>query len=339
MHPAASMTTDSSMCSLVAHGRSLDPIGTAGGGFERHIFVEMPLPWSRNVLDSPGFPNDLVELPDRSKRDGRPARVLAIAPDPVYSVPGHTRVIHLQRPADPFSDFLVDEWVVPNESLDAFAKALNGTPQDLRDFDSYRQDRQGVRDFLICTQGSRDACCGKFGYELFRELRDQAEQFGDGNVRIWRVSHLGGHRFAPTAIELPDVRQWGHVTPEVAKAILSRTGEFKDVGQHYRGWAGLKTPWEQALEREVLEWEGWIAIQYPKSGRVVEVSEDERSARVSLSLDLPDGITKRYEAVVQVAETISAPESCRSDKETDFPCYRVSRIDVDVVGETSQATS
>ena len=55
----------------------------------------------------------------------------------------------------------------------------------------------GARDILVCTHGARDACCGKFGYGFYVEMRGLAAVRGDG-VRVWRTSHLGGHRFAPT---------------------------------------------------------------------------------------------------------------------------------------------
>ena len=83
------MLADSSMCSLIAHGDQSDPIGTASGRHDRHIFVETPLPWSRDVVQSASFPSSLIELQERSEEQGRPMRLLAIAPDDAYSVDGH----------------------------------------------------------------------------------------------------------------------------------------------------------------------------------------------------------------------------------------------------------
>jgi len=49
---------------------------------------------------------------------------------------------------------------------------------------------------FLCTNGRRDACCAEFGRALLGELgRDE---------RVWEISHLGGHRFAPTGLTLPD---------------------------------------------------------------------------------------------------------------------------------------
>lgn len=335
MSSAVPVMSESTMCSLVALDRRLDPIGTAAGRFGRHLFVEVALPWSRNVVQSSGFPPPLIELEKRAQEQGRPVRLLAIAPDGAYSIEGHTRIIYLRRPAEPFAEFLCDEWVVPDERLPLFAEALARSPEELDHFRTYQRERQGVRDVLVCTQGSRDACCGKFGYELYETLRARAGKPGDDSVRVWRVSHVGGHRFAPTVIELPELRQWGHVTPELMSAILDRTGDFGAVKRHYRGWAGLLSPWEQVLEREVLELEGWPCCSYPKSGRIIEFSADEKTARVELSLIMPEGVCKRYEADVEIYDTVTGPESCRDEGNTEFPCYRVRHIDVEVQCESA----
>ena len=62
--------------------------------------------------------------------------------------------------------------------------------------------------FLVCTHGSRDACCGSLGPRLAQALR------GAGHQQVWEVSHIGGHRFAPTLWHLPSWRVYGRVSLE-----------------------------------------------------------------------------------------------------------------------------
>lgn len=50
---------------------------------------------------------------------------------------------------------------------------------------------------LVCTNGKRDVCCAVKGAPLAREL---AGRFPE---RVWEATHLGGHRFATTALALP----------------------------------------------------------------------------------------------------------------------------------------
>lgn len=69
-------------------------------------------------------------------------------------------------------------------------------------------DVQGARvseKFLVCTHGSRDICCGSLGPRLAQALR------AAGHQEVWEVSHIGGHRFAPTLWHLPSWRFYGRL--------------------------------------------------------------------------------------------------------------------------------
>ncbi|HLT40264.1 MAG TPA: sucrase ferredoxin [Enhygromyxa sp.] len=57
--------------------------------------------------------------------------------------------------------------------------------------------------WLVCTHGTRDRCCAKWGMPVFEALR---QRVGD---RVWQTSHLSGHRFAPTFLALPGGLLWG----------------------------------------------------------------------------------------------------------------------------------
>ena len=57
--------------------------------------------------------------------------------------------------------------------------------------------------WLVCTHGTRDRCCAKWGMPVFEALRQRDPE------RVWQCSHLGGHRFAPTFLTLPDGLMWG----------------------------------------------------------------------------------------------------------------------------------
>jgi hypothetical protein len=63
--------------------------------------------------------------------------------------------------------------------------------------------------YFVCTNGQRDVCCSRFGLPVYTELR---ERLGD---RVWQVSHLGGHRFAPNVLVLPQGVLYGRVYPEL----------------------------------------------------------------------------------------------------------------------------
>src|SRR6185503_21046334 len=67
---------------------------------------------------------------------------------------------------------------------------------------------------LVCTHGRRDRCCALDGRALVRALVDA------GEPDVWECSHLGGHRFAPTALVLPTGYLYGRL--DVATAVHAR---------------------------------------------------------------------------------------------------------------------
>lgn len=61
---------------------------------------------------------------------------------------------------------------------------------------------------LVCTHGSRDRCCGTLGGAVYAKgAKSHPEIF-------WQTSHLGGHRFAPTLLTLPQGMMYGRVSLE-----------------------------------------------------------------------------------------------------------------------------
>ena len=59
--------------------------------------------------------------------------------------------------------------------------------------------------YFVCTHGTRDLCCSRWGLPTMRAL----SQFD--RERTWRSSHLGGHRYAPNVLVLPQGRLYGRV--------------------------------------------------------------------------------------------------------------------------------
>lgn len=68
---------------------------------------------------------------------------------------------------------------------------------------------------LVCTHGSRDRCCGTLGGAIYAKAHKQAPE------QVWQASHLGGHRFAPTLLALPQGMMYGRIEEEDIAALLS----------------------------------------------------------------------------------------------------------------------
>jgi hypothetical protein len=119
-----------------------------------------------------------------------------------------------------------------------------------------------VVDVLVCTHGRRDTCCGAMGTNLFSELA--GGRMTAPGVRLWRTSHTGGHRFAPTALVLPSATLWAWADPELLEQVARGSQSLDGLLPRYRGCATLGPPGHQALEGAVLEQVGWGLISVPR---------------------------------------------------------------------------
>ena len=95
--------------------------------------------------------------------------------------------------------------------------------------------------YLVCTNGRRDVCCGLAGRELARAL---APELGD---RLWETSHIGGHRFAPNLVCLPEGLVYGRLDAEAARRVVAAHREGRIVLEHFRGRSSLE-PAAQAAD-------------------------------------------------------------------------------------------
>lgn len=88
---------------------------------------------------------------------------------------------------------------------------------------------------LVCTHGRRDVCCARLGRPLAVVLDAQLPGL------VWETTHVGGDRFAPNVVALPDGSYHGSVTtaevPVLAAALTSR----QVLLPRLRGWAGQPT--------------------------------------------------------------------------------------------------
>lgn len=313
------------LCAVVSKTVGDDPAGS-GSGFDGFLGIEIPPPWKNNVTESVHYPEGLRDAVGTLSRAGLINKSTALHPDPEYSVEGHKTVLYLRRPHDgPFASYRKDEYLVPDEELISLVEALPDL-ESLVGFECYRRDASHVRDVLVCTHGSRDVCCGKFGYPIYNLLRSRYA--GPDRLRVWRTSHIGGHRFAPTLLELPEGRYWGHFETRAVENLVLRNGSFSDLGHFYRGWAGFGSKFEQIAEREILIREGWTWAGYPRAGQVLDVSEDGDRAEVRIEYVSPEGNKiGTYEILIEPSGSVMTLGSSGDDPLEEITQYRVARFE------------
>ena len=316
------------LCSLVSRANGEDPIGSAKP-VENRLIVELPQPWQRDALGSRRLVEGLRPVVEGARDGGLLDAFSAILPDREYSRKDHTRFLFLRRPSGPFAAYEKQDFLVPNDELVAAVGALLEGAGGLARFERYRQETGRVRDLLVCTHGSRDICCGKFGYPVYDLLRRR--HAARGELRVWRTSHIGGHRFAPTMIDYPEGRYWGHLEPWAAEKVAARSGPVSDLGPFYRGWGGLRSPSEQVAEREIFALEGWAWTGYLKEGHVLASGDDRAEVRI-VYRSRDGAVSGSYGATVEATGTVMTLESSGNTELTEVGQYHVVRLERSPVG-------
>lgn len=262
-------------CSDCARLHGEDAIGTVSG-YEQFLIVEVPLPWPHAVTEAKHFPPGLYEVIDEGMRRKLSYRLEAIAPDAEWSKPGLTRLIQYKLvKIDASFDEKVSfhqgferrEYLLPLEQVAGAAAALLYEPERLNDFAQWAVNEGPVRDLLVCTQGSRDASCGHYGYPLYREIR---EIWCGPGLRVWRASHIGGHRFAGTMLDFPAGLGWGYMTAAELPILLQQSDGPSAIGHCLRGSVAPITHWEQIAEAQAFREVGWDWLGGPRGTAVLD---------------------------------------------------------------------
>lgn len=246
-------------CAPWTQAQGVDPIGSAPR-FDTLLLVEWPLPWPNDISE--------VEALSAAARDPR-ATVMAVVPrDPDAEL---VRVVHHRR-AGSHRFHGVDHLVPATEVPDLLARLLDDPdPDGLPSAVS-----PAPVDVLVCAHGRRDPCCGKWGTLLHLELEARVD-----DARVWRCSHTGGHRFAPTAITVHDGRAWAFADADLLVGVLERSIPVSSLHGHDRGNGGLEL-WAQAVERALFERIGWAWADGLLLEVDTDVADDRRSARVTI---------------------------------------------------------
>ena len=87
--------------------------------------------------------------------------------------------------------------------------------------------------YFVCTNGQRDLCCARYGLPVYARLRELA------GGRVWQTTHVGGHRFAPNVLALPQGALYGRVFADDVDAFFATVEEGTLAMAHLRGRTSL----------------------------------------------------------------------------------------------------
>jgi hypothetical protein len=298
-----------------------DIIGSATN-YQTYILVESLQPWMSEAFQSKLVPDNLRVLVEEVQRSKLSIRFLLIANDESHKVEQTTLLIY-QKQEGLSNGYHKQEFKLPNieQAAGVVRKWLSGGKPD------YQIETSITRDILVCTHGSHDQCCARYGNPFYFYAKSTISDLQLDNVRVWRSSHFGGHRFAPTAIDFPEARYYGVLDQDSFRSILTRTGDIGFLHKVYRGW-GLLASTLQILEREIILRQGWDWFNYKVAGKILEQSMDNNTMLADLTYENPAGSLYTYQAklVKDAVKTQVLKSSCHATQESLVVKYAVANL-------------
>ncbi|MDY6937209.1 MAG: sucrase ferredoxin [Cyanobacteriota bacterium] len=323
-------------CANLSRESGEDIIGSAPS-HQIYIAIECQQPWAPSAFDSKFVPPNLRALVEEVRRMKRSVRFLLISTKDSQPK-DYTRVLAFHKRPEPSGGYTRREFRVMDIAEVAPIVERYLINPDFVTVASFPVD-PAVQDFLICTHGSHDKCCAHYGKPFYHQALKLASELGWSKVRFWQASHIGGHRFAPTMISLPDGRYYGGLDGESMRAIAEKSGKIHHYQKVYRGW-GILPRKAQVLERQLLLQYGWDWLNYQVECEMLH--EDSESATVRLHCHKPgiDPLVWEADIVEDETKTLHMQGSCGSHKESRFPKYRVACLQLkSAVGALSLANS
>lgn len=159
---------------------------------------------------------------------------------------------------------------------------LPAQPEEIRAALNSAPEGEPIPLYLVCTHGTRDRCCGTLGYPVYRELAEK------GLRKVLQVSHLGGHRYAPVVMALPEWRFFGHLDPEGFLELDSHLQQGRAQLKGYRGHG--------RLPKEVQPIEAHLWEQHGDSLLGIRSASELKSGEMLVKARFQDGTLRCYQA-------------------------------------------
>ena len=196
-------------CSRHAHDQHEPLAGTAPFG-RAYVFLPVEKKWWRSAELNPSWasPAELDAI-----RRARTQGVVTRLYNPLPAAPADQLIVH----AAP--------GLAPPEGLAELLAAFEGRWPQVAPPASY---------LAICTHGTRDRCCAKWGFAAYRAA---LRLFLDGASPFLPLesSHLGGDRFAATGVFFPAGSMYAHLDSQDLGALAEAEAAGRIVPEAYRG--------------------------------------------------------------------------------------------------------
>jgi (2Fe-2S) ferredoxin len=289
-------------CAIAAAARGDSGVGTAAPA-RRWLLLEHPGPWAFAAVAGSGIDADVLHQVQRAAGLAG-ARILLIRR------PGRRQPAQARRWAVVSYDGATvwGSWAEDRDLLEA-VPVLKAPPPD------------GTAEpiLLVCAHGLHDPCCAIRGRPVAAALHAEWPDW------TWECSHVGGDRFAPNIVVLPDGAYYGGLEAADAVATVGTHLDGAVLARHLRGFSTMTPPAQAAAVAAHARY-GPADARQIRAGTVQPVGDHH------FSVDLLGcgGMPPRLRAVVRADTRPPALLTCRASTQTMAVDYVVETLDEDV---------
>jgi len=300
--PSTASLAPALRCAPAALARA-EPVYATASTVSRWLLVEQPTPWGPSSFPETSLGPDLtaaVQL-QAAALGARPLLVRRPTGGPAGNAPARRVWVVDSRPG---AERVLTRLVTDDATLAALP--LRG---------GWEQAAGPL--FLVCAHGRHDTCCAVEGRPLARALSVVAPE------ETWKVSHIGGDRFAPNVLVLPHGLYYSRVPLTGVGALVAATRAGQVVPDWLRGRSTSSVP-AQAAQHHARAALGLLGV-----GDLPAVREDQLD-RETWRVTLAAGSER--EAVVVVRRLLSEQSyrlTCHALVEHPVPRFELVSLAVD----------
>lgn len=292
-------------CSVLS--RELDePLAGTGAVAGAWLLVEQPGPWGRAAVTASRLDPALgAELEGRTAGTAVRLALIRRVEDHHDHEPPHRR--WYAASTHPRRTWLATGVVVyPTDLLKIDFAALDAG--DRRAVAGLEHEFVDAPLLGVCTNGKRDACCATLGRRVAVAVEAVVGAAAGQEIpAVWEITHLGGHRFAPTAVVLPSGYSYGRLDAASATRLLADARQGRMAVQGCRG----RSTWSRAGQVAELAVRSALDEAAESALDVVAVTQTAPDPEPAWTAIVEHEDGRAYEVSVRGAYApVPRPESC-----------------------------
>lgn len=278
-------------CADAARERG-DPLAATAVSAQHWLLIEHPGPWAYDAFSGAGIASEVCERIVAAVRATR-TRLLMVRRHG-RSIPSATRswaVVDSRSGGVQWGRWQTDRELLAAVDLltsdDGPGRGAAGPP--------------AAPLLLVCVHGRHDTCCAVRGRPLAAALSARWPE------NTWECSHVGGDRFAPNLVVLPDGAYYGNLDADVAVGVVGAHLGGVVSSSHLRGFAH-QAPVVQAAVVATHERFGPAGVRDAVCLRIQPMGEDAWRVHLGGNGPLPPTV----EATVTRRRRVAALLTCHA---------------------------